>query len=91
MLLELRREHKRLQEAILILERLARTRGSRRGRPPIGFKEASGLKSDIGSPERKNGLYSSEPRPFGHPPGAISHHAQIIEGEVATRPMPDPG
>lgn len=35
MLAELRQERQHIEEAILILERLARGRGKRRGRPPL--------------------------------------------------------
>jgi hypothetical protein len=35
MLAELRQERSAIEEAILILERLARGRGKRRGRPPL--------------------------------------------------------
>ena len=35
MLAELRQEREAIEEAILILERLARGRGKRRGRPPL--------------------------------------------------------
>lgn len=35
MLLELRQERASIEEAIIILERLARGRGKRRGRPPL--------------------------------------------------------
>ena len=34
MLVELRQEREQIEEAIIILERLARGRGKRRGRPP---------------------------------------------------------
>jgi len=37
---ELRREREQLEEAILSLERLARGRGRRRGRPPAWMVEA---------------------------------------------------
>ena len=40
MLAELRTEREQLEEAILTLERLARGRGRRRGRPPAWLKEA---------------------------------------------------
>jgi len=35
MLVELRQEREQIEEAIIILERLARGRGKRRGRPPL--------------------------------------------------------
>ena len=40
MLAELRMEREQIEEAILTLERLARGRGRRRGRPPSWLKEA---------------------------------------------------
>jgi hypothetical protein len=39
MLAELRQEREHIEEAILTLERLARGRGKRRGRPPAWMKE----------------------------------------------------
>lgn len=42
MLAELRMEREQIEEAILSLERLARGRGRRRGRPPGWLKEAVG-------------------------------------------------
>ena len=41
MLAELRMEREQLDEAILTLERLARGRGRRRGRPPAWLKDAT--------------------------------------------------
>jgi hypothetical protein len=41
MLTELRREREQIEEAILTLERLARGRGRRRGRPPSWLREAT--------------------------------------------------
>ena len=40
MLTELRQERESIEEAILVLERLARGRGRRRGRPPAWLMEA---------------------------------------------------
>jgi hypothetical protein len=39
MLAELRQERAAVEEAIMILERLARGRGKRRGRPPLWMSE----------------------------------------------------
>ncbi len=39
MLMDLRQERDQLEEAILTLERLARGRGKRRGRPPAWLSE----------------------------------------------------
>lgn len=43
MLTELRREREQIDEAILTLERLARGRGKRRGRPPAWLKDAAAI------------------------------------------------
>ncbi len=40
-LIELRHEREQIEEAIVSLERLARGRGKRRGRPPAWMKEAT--------------------------------------------------
>jgi hypothetical protein len=40
MLAELRQEREQIEEAIIILERLARGRGKRRGRPPLWMSAA---------------------------------------------------
>lgn len=39
MLMELRQEREHLEEVIMSLERLARSRGKRRGRPPAWMQE----------------------------------------------------
>jgi hypothetical protein len=41
MLVELRQERQHIEEAIIILERLARGRGKRRGRPPLWMQSSS--------------------------------------------------
>jgi hypothetical protein len=46
---ELRREREQLEEAILSLERLARGRGRRRGRPPAWMAEAKKRGRPVGS------------------------------------------
>jgi hypothetical protein len=82
MLAELREEHEQVEEAILTLERLARSRGSRRGRPPFWWKEAAaGSESNIGPPQQSNPLYDTEPRRRGRPPGRKKQPKQIIDGE----------
>ncbi|HYP13417.1 MAG TPA: hypothetical protein VEQ63_05810 [Bryobacteraceae bacterium] len=43
MLAELRQERQHIEEAILILERLARGRGKRRGRPPLWMSQAASV------------------------------------------------
>lgn len=41
MLVELRQERETIEEAILVLERLARGRGKRRGRPPLWMTQTA--------------------------------------------------
>lgn len=53
MLAELRQEREQLEEAIITLERLARGRGRRRGRPPAWMRAAK----------------EAGPKRRGHPPG----------------------
>ena len=69
MLAELRLEREQIEEAILTLERLARGRGRRRGRPPAWLKDASSA-----TPGEDDADVSSlgEPRRRGRPPGAKS-------------------
>jgi hypothetical protein len=49
---ELRQEREQLEEAILSLERLARGRGRRRGRPPSWMVEAKKRGRPVGSKNR---------------------------------------
>ena len=57
-LTELREERERIEEAILSLERLARGRGRRRGRPPAWLSELKkrgrppGSKNKTSSPQK---------------------------------------
>ncbi len=72
MLAELRLEREQIEEAILTLERLARGRGRRRGRPPSWLKDATEAASlaegnGSGSGEEEP---SSEPKRRGRPPKA---------------------
>lgn len=67
MLAELRLEREQIEEAILTLERLARGRGRRRGRPPAWLKDAA-ASLDEGSGE--NAEASPEHRRRGRPPGS---------------------
>ena len=48
MLAELRLEREQIEEAILTLERLARGRGRRRGRPPGWLKDATDSVASLG-------------------------------------------
>jgi hypothetical protein len=52
---ELRQEREQLEEAILSLERLARGRGRRRGRPPSWMVEAKKRGRPAGSKNKPNG------------------------------------
>lgn len=52
---ELRQEREQLEEAILSLERLARGRGKRRGRPPSWMVEAKKRGRPVGSKNRASG------------------------------------
>jgi len=52
---ELRQEREQLEEAILSLERLARGRGRRRGRPPSWMVEAKKRGRPAGSKNKTNG------------------------------------
>lgn len=54
-LAELRQEREQLEEAIMSLERLARGRGKRRGRPPSWMVEAKKRGRPVGSKNRSIG------------------------------------
>src|ERR1700679_2507855 len=56
---ELRQEREQLEEAILSLERLARGRGRRRGRPPSWMVEAKKRGRPVGSKNKTNGAKST--------------------------------
>lgn len=75
MLAELRLEREQIEEAILTLERLARGRGRRRGRPPAWLKDPANASlimeegvDDLGD---SNG-HTAEPKRRGRPPGSKS-------------------
>lgn len=76
-LAELRAERAQLEEAILSLERLARGRGKRRGRPPAWL-----------SPERIEGAaaeapVAEAPRRRGRPPGSKNKTSVAAAGNAA--------
>ena len=76
MLAELRLEREQIEEAILTLERLARGRGRRRGRPPSWLKDAAAAAASMGDEGPSEALSgSSEPRRRGRPPGSKTKHA----------------
>jgi hypothetical protein len=55
MLADLRQEREALEEAILTLERLARGRGKRRGRPPAWLTEVKKRGRPVGSKNKTGG------------------------------------
>jgi hypothetical protein len=85
MLAELRLEREQIEEAILTLERLARGRGRRRGRPPGWLKEAaSGTLRLAGDGELSSAPL--EPKRRGRPPGSKSKPVlQTLEAMAAAR------
>lgn len=78
MLAELRLEREQIEEAILTLERLARGRGRRRGRPPAWLKDAAG--SSMASAELGDVPPAAEPRRRGRPPGSKTKQVAQAEG-----------
>ena len=75
-LAELRQEHQQLEEAIMTLERLARGRGKRRGRPPAWMgKSSSG--SSASSPVASTGDVK---RKRGRPPGSKNKPKAAVTG-----------
>ena len=69
MLAELRMEREQIEEAILTLERLARGRGRRRGRPPGWLKDAaSGLIPNHDEATPEGDQPPSVPKRRGRPP-----------------------
>ena len=73
MLAELRLEREQIEEAILTLERLARGRGRRRGRPPAWLKNAaSAVEAEAGEAVAAE----AEPKRRGRPPKARAEAAQ---------------
>jgi len=67
MLAELRLEREQIEEAILTLERLARGRGRRRGRPPSWLKDAAAGNLNLGE-EGEMTAISGEVKRRGRPP-----------------------
>jgi hypothetical protein len=60
-LTELRSEREQIEEAILSLERLARGRGKRRGRPPSWLAEIAPVKRRGRPPGSKNKTATASP------------------------------
>ena len=71
-LAELRAERAQLEEAILSLERLARGRGKRRGRPPAWIANESSEGSG-GTPSA-----AEAPKRRGRPPGSKNKTAAVM-------------
>lgn len=80
MLAELRLEREQIEEAILTLERLARGRGRRRGRPPGWLKDAAASLTENGDSEVLG--TGSEPRRRGRPPGSKTKQAAAQPAEA---------
>ncbi len=80
MLAELRLEREQIEEAILTLERLARGRGRRRGRPPGWLKDATNAAAASLGEENSDSLpMPAGPRRRGRPPGSKAKQAQPLE------------
>jgi hypothetical protein len=79
MLAELRLEREQIEEAILTLERLARGRGRRRGRPPGWLKEAAAEASAAEEGQGAVVQLPTESRRRGRPPGSKSKSTQSID------------
>ena len=60
---ELRQEREQLEEAILSLERLARGRGRRRGRPPSWMVEAKKRGRPVGSKNKTTAVAKALSQP----------------------------
>ena len=75
MLAELRLEREQIEEAILTLERLARGRGRRRGRPPAWLKDATAAVAAAEGYGISETEPAAEPRRRGRPPGSKAKHA----------------
>lgn len=85
MLAELRLEREQIEEAILTLERLARGRGRRRGRPPSWLKDAAAAAAAAEEEHGDTTASGSEPRRRGRPPGSKSKptgSAQAVEASA---------
>jgi hypothetical protein len=80
MLAELRLEREQIEEAILTLERLARGRGRRRGRPPSWLKDATAAAAAMdGDGGTEGSAHATEPRRRGRPPGSKTKAAAPSE------------
>jgi len=77
MLAELRLEREQIEEAILTLERLARGRGRRRGRPPGWLKDAAN--GTLVIEDASESAPVGEPKRRGRPPGSKTKSALQAE------------
>ncbi len=86
MLAELRLERQQIEEAILTLERLARGRGRRRGRPPAWLKDAGSVVASLSLDGESESQSASEPKPEprrrGRPPGSKSKNTNAHAAEA---------
>ena len=82
MLAELRLEREQIEEAILTLERLARGRGRRRGRPPAWLKDAAAAVSMAENNHADLLDGAPEPRRRGRPPGSKTKQAAAQPAEA---------
>ena len=74
-LAELKAEREQIEEAIVSLERLARGRGKKRGRPPSWM--AAGASPDVEAAE-------PQPKRRGRPPGSKNKvHAEVAPVKTA--------
>jgi hypothetical protein len=79
MLAELRMEREQIEEAILTLERLARGRGRRRGRPPAWLKEAQ---QAIAEEVARGESAPPAPKRRGRPAGSTKAKQAAASGEA---------
>jgi hypothetical protein len=79
MLAELRMEREQIEEAILTLERLARGRGRRRGRPPAWLKEAQAV---IAEEVAKGDTGTQIPKRRGRPVGSTKAKQAAASAEL---------
>lgn len=79
MLAELRTEREQIEEAILTLERLARGRGRRRGRPPAWLKDAQAA---IAEEVAKGDQPTSAPKRRGRPVGSTKAKQAAANSEA---------
>ncbi|HXE13814.1 MAG TPA: hypothetical protein VN633_16930 [Bryobacteraceae bacterium] len=79
MLAELRTEREQIEEAILTLERLARGRGRRRGRPPAWLKDAQAA---IAEEVAKGDQSTAAPKRRGRPVGSTKAKQAAANGET---------